>query len=409
MKIALCLGGMNDNDFKQKGIVYFDNFNLQTLTEGQVVDFTDELNLKTHTFDHDYDVVNDITDTKLHNSLSYSSSQTNPDVIYGILDLNNFDRISANNFPTITENPQSNTGNAVYVINSDKDTYFYVQSKNKYSVASGSYYKLSVSLKTLNLAQDESSVAEKDPIALGAFVAIDGVDGAIIKSINTKDVADNKGYKTYTIYLNSVEALEFNINFGLGQETSMTKGTLFVDSVSLEKIESADYEAAEKLNDKNVLCVKYTAEEEDDTEDEEPLPDEVENEVDFDFLIIPTLITALALIIAIVGTLFRKYGRKVTHRVKIKNEYDRAKVLKAHNLKEEIEQKETQLEDLAKEKFELEKQLVELQPTVDMTDDEINDAKDKMYEIENQIGRINDKSSQLEKEIKNLRREYNKM
>ena len=407
IKIAVCLGGMNDNDFKQKGIVYFDNFTLTNVNE--FTETSDELlDLKTLTFDKDYDRVNDITDTKLHNSLSYATSNTDKNVVNGILDLNNFERLSANNFPSITKNPESNVGTTVYAINSDKDTYFYVQSKNVYSVGGGTYYKLSISLKTLNLGQDESSVDKENPIPYGAFIAIDEVNGAIIKGIDTKNVVANKGYKTYTIYLNAVENLEFHINFGLGQETSMTKGTLFVESVMLEKIESEAFETAEKSNDKSVLCVKYTAEEETE-EEEEPQPDDVENKVDFNFLIIPTLITALALIIAIVGTLIRKYGRKSVHHVKIKNEYDRTKVLKIHNLKETIETKEAELENFKTEKENLEKALVELQPTVDMTDDEINTAKDKMYEIENEIGKIVDKIAQLEKELKSLNKEYSKM
>lgn len=404
IKIALCLGGMEDDDFKTKGIVYFDNVKFNSIEGTDFENSENTVDLKSFVFDNDFDKVNDLTDTKLLTSLSYTTSLTNDQIEYGILDLDNFDRIKQHNFTSITENPKSNNGNYVYVINSSKDAYHYVQTKSAYEFNASTYYKFNISVKTVNLGQDADSVAEKDPIPYGAFVSLEGIEGAKFMSIDTSNVTANNGYVTYTIYVNCVDATSVNIRFGLGQESSKTKGALFVENINLEISDSASFDSAKEDKDKNTLCVTASTIEQ---KEEEPTPVEPENKVDFNFLIIPTLITALALIIAIVGTLIRKYGKKPS--VKVKNEYDRTSVEKSHNLREAITDKENNLKILNEKLESAQIDLNNLQPTVEMTDEEININKQKMYEIENQIGVIKEDIAQAEKEINHLKNQLNKL
>lgn len=406
-KFALCLGGMNDSDLKAMGIVYFDNIKFEKVEETDYDKAVTTLDLFTKTFANDYDKVNDNTESRLYSSLSYAPTENNNEVRKGILDLKNFDRIAGINLVYVNENPKSNVGNYVYVVNSGVDTYYTIQGKEKYSLSASDYYKLTISLKTVNLGQDEGSKQDKDAPSLGAFIGLNGIDDAKILSINTSDIVDNNGYASYSIYVNSLDAVDVNVKFGLGQLNSLTKGALFVESISFENITSEQYDEASKSNNDKVVCVKYSNSEVNEDGDGDVQPEKPENKVDFNFLVVPTLITALALIIAIVFTLIRKLNIK--HNVKIKNEYDRANVIKAHNLRESIAQKEEKAIALNKELDETQSKLDSLQLTDEMTIQEQKELQDQIYKIENSIGQIKEEIAQNNKALENLKDQLNKM
>ena len=113
---------------------------------------------------------------------------------------------------------------------------------------------------------------------------------------------------------------------------------MFIDSFSLTEINDEEYKAIvdrqENEKSENTLIIGSTDIKEDEKEDE------TENE--FDWVILPALFTALALIIAVVGFVVRRIKFKKWQRKKI-NEYDRNKTLYKDVVRREAQEKRDEI------------------------------------------------------------------
>lgn len=184
---------------------------------------------------------------------------------------------------------------------------------NAYTLAADSYYKLTLAVKTYNI----------DPeTAVGAFVAlgddkftftstakpIDGIEG----DVTTLDPAyvDYENYDLYSFYIKTgSEESKSNLTVGIGgsKNAHHASGTLVVGYVNLESIESVDYEEAtvdlaedEKFIDSYNMRVDLSAAtDEDETE-------EVAQSGEVAWWLVPSILLAVAVVIAVVGTFIRK-------------------------------------------------------------------------------------------------------
>ena len=98
-----------------------------------------------------------------------------------------------------------------------------------------------------------------------------------------------------------------------------------------------------------------------ETKNDDNNSDTEKSSVNFDWLVVPTLITALALLIAMVCALLRKLNIKLPTHVNTVKDYDRAKTLvKDMERRERIKQREERLKALREK-------LQEIQDNLDLT------------------------------------------
>ncbi len=240
--------------------------------------------------------------------------------------------------------PSGNT--SVLYINSTSDVYYSFISNKTYTFTAQTYYKISVNILTRNIAQDEPDA----DTTYGASFGLKESDEILIKALST-----NEQWKTYTIYLCPESDTTSAIRLSLGSLGEPTGGEVLFDNLKVSTIDQATYEReignTEDAYYKAFINYVEPAEEE---------PEESEWENDFNWLIIPSLLTGIALIIAVVGYYIRKIN--FSRKPKVKTKYDRRKTLDR-----DIDRRE---------KIELRKQIIaELNDELLAIDKEIEDFK----------------------------------
>lgn len=213
--------------------------------------------------------------------------------------------------------PSGSNGYAL-VIDSNTPCYFNIVSKKSYSLSSGSYYTIEALVRTIDIQQN------------GAYFGIsgDGIDYSFDVDTKIDDILNQ--WTVYTFYINAQKDTEVNIVLGLGNSENQSSGILLVDYVKFAKLtDVADEEAfnqlvSSNLNQNTVKAVTIEADSESETDNSET-DNKEKNSGEFNWAIIPSLITALALFIALIGTLVRKVNWK--GHTKVKTTYDRRKTL----------------------------------------------------------------------------------
>lgn len=325
---------------EDKGYVFLDTFKLETLDEDTFTptnsDYSTTIELDRDNFSVGSNVSQTLTD-----AINYNKNliTTGANVESGIINASNYNEII---------NTNSNSGNAnQLLIHNITDAQYYLTSKQSYSLKSDNYYKISVDIKTYNLYQENVEKDEQgNEYKLGATFSLSGLDEKF-----TGIVSDN--YTTYTFYISASSDKTITITFGLGDEHALTRGYAFFDNFVIEKIESTDFPTASEKTD-NMILIGNTDEPEDDDSDNSN-----ETTTNFDWLVLPTLITSLALLLAIAGAIIRKINFKFPTRVKAV-EYDRNKtLLKDFNKREQLRLREEKLNALRQRLEEIQAQINE--------------------------------------------------
>ena len=211
---------------------------------------------------------------------------------------------------------------------------------------------ITVSVFTDNITYD-SNIENEYESKLGASINLTSATNEIsFKGIdNTK--LNEAGFVEYTMYLCLSSEITTTIELGLGCEEIAASGTVYFDN--LQVTELADKAAYTTSKDAKsaalyVEYINYTPTEEADT----PKSDEYVN--NFNWLTIPSIITAVAILVAVIGFYVKKINIKVTP--KIKTSYDRRKTLdKSIDRKEKIALRKQIIEELTKELEDINKEL----------------------------------------------------
>ncbi len=298
------------------GYVFFDNVEARTLsqtsydntslldkdTEYYYVDLSKE-NFENHSFNKYNTSVNG---TEVPNNWKTATNNTNTSYV-------NSGIISADNSLIAGINP-SLSGNENYLyISSLSDTYFGYTSATSYTFESEKYYKISINVLTRYLNQED----KKDDINYGASIKLADSSEIMLCGIDTEGV-----WRTYTIYASFTTSLTSKITLALGYVDEATAGEVLFDNLTIETITQDKFIEEFDVADPNRIAtfIDYTEpKEEEETEDDEPWKNE------FDWFLIPSLLTALAIIIAVVGYYVRKI--KFNRKPRVKTNYDRRKTL----------------------------------------------------------------------------------
>lgn len=282
-------------------------------------------------------------------------------------------------------------GNHIVISSKNDEVYYTMTSDRKISLSSGNYYKFEVTLKTENIVQNEKKTK-------GAKISLSGI-GAQFSQIDT----DGKE-KTYTFYVKCTEDQTVNLLFALGNNDDLTQGYLEVLSASIEKIESDDYTNGIKVlqNDDsidNVLAVGNTDSDDDGNSNDDK--NSSNSGAEFNWLLVPSIITALAVIIAVVGSIIRQARRKTKKKPAIQTEYSKENVEKLKSVhKEEIANFKKQLKKLDENQTKIAEEINSLN-----AQDEVANAQ-KIAELKTKYNETKTKIAEMEKQKKTNEKKY---
>ncbi len=215
---------------------------------------------------------------------------------------------------------------------STDEVYHTLTSKFGYALSgSDKFYKLTVDVFTQNI--DSNTETNKD--LLGAQIKLSGFENSF------KNIKSNNAWTTYTLYFKVDASTTTYLELSLGSEEAKTKGAVFFTNITFDNtITQAEYENVRENSTTKVLKVASTSE----TESEETNKTQEEkqkNKTNW-FILIPSLLTVLAIVIAFVGIAMRKIKWKNPFKKKSKTAYDRNKTVsvqyyarKATTLREE--------------------------------------------------------------------------
>lgn len=302
-------------------------------------------------------------------------------------------------------------GNNVLYISSTVDTYFTFSSSKTYSLTSGSYYKLSVDVYTLYLSQEEQNhVYDKDNKLLpyGVTLALKDSDGTFIHSIenvNTDTLNNgNNKFTTYTFYIKANQDISTYLYLSLGNEDSYVSGTVYFDNIRFTTSTQEEYDADKldsSLEDVSLFIEDTTEDADTDVDDSEEDTEE-KDEFEFPWILISSLITGLAIIIAIVGYFIRKV--KFQKAPKIKTSYDRRKTLDVElDRRERIAMRQSMIEELKLQLHTIDDEIAAIKEMFDVKEAQIliND-KARREQITNDKNAIVAKREDATKEYKSI-------
>ena len=305
---------------------YFDEINLITASEdyyNSTVNSTyvKKIDLTSKNFENTYDDESEVLPLN-----GFTVSTTNPDVESGIVNL-------AKGHAGVSTDDNNKFA---LMVSSESDVYYYLEDATDYSLAAGSYYKLTIDVLTHDLRSENENY--------GARIFLNGIGlDKEFKNINTN------GWKTYTFLIHSTTATTANLQVGLGTENEKTSGYAFFDNIELAQLTLGSEDEFNTLAsnyefDDQTIVISSTDTEQDP---EETPVEEDDNESNSNiWYIIPSLISALALIAAVVISFARKIKWKKPTK-KTKTTYDRKQTLeKDLDRREKIELRKQMINEL---------------------------------------------------------------
>ncbi len=238
----------------------------------------------------------------------------NENVTFGTIDLTNDTDVRwiLNKYDQYNENFTSlETKNilAIHAINYVSETY---TANIGYRFDSSKYYLVSVKVYTQNLATSD------DVDSFGLGVGLTTFDNSF-KNINT-ETENGNSWKTYQFYIHPTDATTAMLKIVFGANGASLKGDAFLGDLTVEEIDSSKY--IEKSTD-TALVLAETTTTDDSKDDDDSKTDETTKSNNNAWIIaIPTILTAAAIILAVVGLSLRKIKFKKPVK-KSKTDYDR--------------------------------------------------------------------------------------
>lgn len=288
------------------------------------------------------------------------------------------------NLENLINTPSGNKN--VLFLSSLHDVNINYKSINPIMYNSDTYYKITVNVFTSLISTDNDN--EESDILAGATIKMANIDGVEINGINT-----NNTWKTYTIYMFLEESITSDIELGLGTKDQSSKGTVLFDNLQITTIDADTYN--NEFASANDELIKVYIQSHDHSSEETTTEEESTWENNFNWLILPSLFTALAIVIALVGFYARKL--KFTRKPKIKTKYDRRKTLDREiSKREKIALRKQIIDELNTELTNIDKEIEEFNQ---LAEEQLQKIKDQIIEEQEEI-----KRKKLELEIE--KKEY---
>lgn len=366
--------GTQDN--MVEGFAYFDNFELNKVesevydnkvnnAEGNgdkfgIVDMTDFfLNIPTNNITEDLN-----TSTTPAFTGSVSSTDGNH-ILGGIVKSDKFANEDTLKSFEITKESADEESKNVFFITSQGVGSYTIESNFNIDLKADTYYALSFKLKTaFRYSSNNEELDKKKNYSFGTTFGLTGFD-------YMTELKSNEDYKTYTMYFNPSEAKSAKLHIAFVCDSNETIGTMALYDIVFEESTEDAYNTAKEtasgkhfdINEDRVFVAKADGStDNDDNKDDDNNNDNTNSEKQsFDWLLIPTLITALAIVIAVVGFFMRKVKIKKIEK-KRKETYDRKSSLNIDIIKSKARrQRDAEVEEVKSTIGKFQKELDELE------------------------------------------------
>ena len=367
---------LGSEDVKSTGAIYLDNFKLTKEISSSVfeskleavegvdyygaIDMSDfYLNLPTN------DITDDLaTSTTPAYKCSVGTKNQGVKIEGGIIKSSAFD----SNSKFYIEGSQDE--NVFYITSSGVGSYS-INSIFNLDLSADNYYKLTFKLKT-NFAYTNSDVDLDDEKTYnyGVIVGLSGFEYA-------KNLVSNDEYTEYTIFIKPTEATSCTLHISLVCDSAETAGSMALYGLNLEELSEDDgkeeYDNANSAASAEDYDINESAQfvATADTADEEEPEDDTSTETPDDSgnddlnwsILISSLITGAAIIIAVIGWALSKVKLKKIER-KRKESYDRKSSLDVDVIKRKAkEQRDAQIAEVKDTASKFEKELENLEKT----------------------------------------------
>jgi len=219
------------------------------------------------------------------------------EIIYDLNKIDNFNSIGGN----------------VYGIRATDDVHYTVKSNIGFKLTTGTdvYYKINVSVYTQNISTNN---IEANTDLVGASLKLSGFEDSFTSIKSEGD------WSTYTFYIQAQSDITTYLEFALGNEDIQAKGDVFFGNIEfIDNVTANEFNTA-KANNKVKIVKNETKSETDENTNTENNKSGI-TKTNWMF-IIPSLLTVLAVLIAVVGLALRKIKFKKP-RKKTKTAYDR--------------------------------------------------------------------------------------
>ena len=224
-----------------------------------------------------------------------------------------------NNLDIFNSIAENGTNKNVLGIWTTEDVAYTMTSNVGFKLTSGTdkYYKVSVDVFTQNIG---SNSLETNEDLIGAGIKLTGFNNPFIS------LKSNNAWTTYTFYIQGESDITTYLELSLGSEENKTKGSVFFGNISFaDDVTKAEFEAAKESDTVNILKAETTNNDDDNADNESSKSNNKISKIDLIYLI-PSLLTALAILIAIIGFAMRKIKWKKPTK-KSKTAYDRNKTV----------------------------------------------------------------------------------
>ena len=275
-------------------------------------------------------------------------SNANPVAFGGIVDGSDTE-----NEYGITNSPNNNNAlKFMPAIRVNGKATYSLTAKDSIKLASDTYYKVSIDVLTRFVEEvDQSTLEEEKRATYGANFELVGLENSF------KEIKTNGEWTTYTTYVKATTETSVNLKFSATSTSNDVKGIAFFDNLVIETIEELDFVNAENFEDDGKTLIIGST---DETEEETPDDENKDNDTNLAtslMYIIPSLILAVSLVVALVAYFMKKVKIKKWEKKKI-NEYDREQTLHRDVVRQEAEkQRQSDIAEVNAQIAELEKEL----------------------------------------------------
>ncbi len=326
LSLQLVLGLGNYEDSVIDTYAYFDNVSYTTAISAEEVSSRDQstttyTNFSENNFESYIDNGTDVyTPTTMYSTDDISATTA------GIIDSSS---VSTSVVGIDIPQREGSLNNHLLMIKNNAPTHYSYTANYPFNFEGGSNYVISLWIYTANI-QSTQDVEE-----YGVNISMTNVTDSF-KHVVAKTEESETVWTKYSFYISAVSdaSLTSTITISLGSEENPAQGYLFVDSITIETIETEEYNKvkADEFNVKTVAKVAVTDEDTDSNTSTNDAP-----AVNY-WILIPSIILAITLIIAIIGIAMRKLNFRLPkfNRNK-KSDYNRDLSLNNADIRRELE------------------------------------------------------------------------
>lgn len=321
--------GIGNRNNPTTGYAYFDNVKyLTTVTEDEAKLADGNMTVYTNLADDNFNSYIEDEST-LNKPYGYvKDGEQDAATSAGVINLSTVDK----NILTVDVPVREGGDNYMLLIKNNAPTHFTYKTSISRTFVSNNYYKVSVWTYTAGLVGENAQKYGANIKFTGVEDEFNNIDVSKVES----EEADN-GWVEYVFYIKCQSETKSTLYLSLGSEEYPTQGFVLFDTVSIKQITSSDYADAVVGTKGNVI--KTTAETVNPEEEPEEEPTTTPSQQDVNlWYLIPSIIIAVALLIAVVGYAMRKIKFRPIRRRQKASSYDRDESLNADVVRRELAQ-----------------------------------------------------------------------